>query len=73
MPKPPEIDPAAPGAARETTVGARSSLRYVLVALRWLGLAVIWIVLLGMMAWATLAIYYTDLSSNSPRAVWAGR
>jgi hypothetical protein len=72
MPKPPEIDPVPPGDAGEAAVGARSSLRYVLMALRWLGLAVIWIVLLGLMAWATLAIYYTDLSSNSPRALWAG-
>jgi hypothetical protein len=43
-----------------------------LTAFRWLGLAILWIALLGMMAWATLAIYYTDLSSSSPRGVGAG-
>ena len=72
MPKPPANDPVPPGATDETPAGTRSSLRYVLPAFRWLGLAVLWIVLLGMMAWATLAIYYTDLSSSSPRAIWAG-
>jgi hypothetical protein len=73
MPKPREIDPVPPGAgAGEAPVGPRSSLRYMFAAFRWVGLAVLFIVLLGLMAWATLAIYYTDLSSSRPRGVAAG-
>ncbi len=75
MPKPQENnpDPTPPATPMPKVTAKPFSLkRAIRWALRATGLLLLCVALLLLLIWSVLAIYYTDLSSASPRAISAG-